>query len=301
MSSFTNNKYLTNWVESNFSYSSKTGVKFLATNAATNVDVVISPKGTGGFTLQQPNGTATGGNNRGAYAVDLQLGRDLASSVASGSNSFAAGYGNTASSLMSIAFGDSNVSSGVFSTAFGSTNTSSATGSTAIGVNCTASADYSIAFGRSSAIGTIGGFARAAASFASSGDSQWQSIILQGSTTDATPEVLTADNAFAAATNCFVLQNNQSATYTAHVTAKKSGSTTSVAGWIIKGTAVRGASAATTVVGTPVVETLTNPDGWAITATADTTLGGIAFTFTGAAATNIRVTCAVDASTVIYT
>ena len=75
---------LTNFTESNYTYSSRTGVKFLATNAATNVDFVISPKGNGAILAQQPGGTSAGGNNRGANAVDLQTYRSAPTQVASG-------------------------------------------------------------------------------------------------------------------------------------------------------------------------------------------------------------------------
>ena len=66
-----------------------------ATGGTTNVSVSIVPKGTGAFTLQVPDGTATGGNARGAYAVDLQTSRSAASQVGSGNYSFTTGYGNT--------------------------------------------------------------------------------------------------------------------------------------------------------------------------------------------------------------
>ena len=62
-----------------------------ATGGTTNVSVSIVPKGTGAFCLAVPDGTATGGNVRGANAVDLQTSRSAATQVASSPNSFAAG------------------------------------------------------------------------------------------------------------------------------------------------------------------------------------------------------------------
>ena len=62
-----------------------------ATGATTNVSVSVVPKGTGSFSLHVPDGTATGGNARGAHAVDLQTGRSAANQVASGDFAFAGG------------------------------------------------------------------------------------------------------------------------------------------------------------------------------------------------------------------
>ena len=54
-----------NFVASNYLYNTKTGVKWLATNDADDVDFVISPKRYGAIIANLPDGTATGGNNRG--------------------------------------------------------------------------------------------------------------------------------------------------------------------------------------------------------------------------------------------
>lgn len=78
------NLSLVNFSESNYTYDSKTGVKLTPDNAATNVDFVIQPKGNGAITAKQPDGTGTGGNKRGIYAVDLQMDRSANTEVASG-------------------------------------------------------------------------------------------------------------------------------------------------------------------------------------------------------------------------
>jgi hypothetical protein len=82
----------------------------------TNSALVLTPKGTGAFILgPKPDGTATGGNARGANAVDLQLARNAATQVASGANSFCAGDRNTASNTGSIvAGGVLNTSSSIY-------------------------------------------------------------------------------------------------------------------------------------------------------------------------------------------
>ena len=49
--------------------------------------MVLSPKGTGALLAQLPDGTTTGGDKRGNYAVDLQLERGSSAQIASGINS----------------------------------------------------------------------------------------------------------------------------------------------------------------------------------------------------------------------
>lgn len=77
-----------------------------ATGATTNVSVSIVPKGTGAFCLAVPDGTSTGGNARGANAVDLQTARSASTQVASGASSTLIGGENgTASGIRSVSIG----------------------------------------------------------------------------------------------------------------------------------------------------------------------------------------------------
>jgi|GEM_PF-473655 hypothetical protein len=114
---------LTNFTESAYGDGSTInyGVKLLATSAQTNVDFVISPKGTGAILVQQPDGSTTGGNKRGNYAVDLQMNRNNSNQVASGDYSFVgAGKFNKATALHSSALGGyRNTASGMNSSAIG--------------------------------------------------------------------------------------------------------------------------------------------------------------------------------------
>ena len=57
----------------------------------TNANLVIAPNGTGALVASIPDGTATGGQARGANAVDLQTSRALATQVASGGGSVVVG------------------------------------------------------------------------------------------------------------------------------------------------------------------------------------------------------------------
>ena len=134
-----------------------------AAASSTNADIAIVPKGTGAFMLDIPDNTSTGGNKRGANAVDLQTLRSSASQVASGTGSFTVGDGNTSSGNGSATLGWSNsaTSSASFARGYGSTasssysaangyfSTASGQSSFAAGQSVVASGGYSAAFGES--------------------------------------------------------------------------------------------------------------------------------------------------------
>jgi len=144
-------KFTPNLTESNYLYNTNYGVKLLARNdAQTNVDFVISPKGSGSILAQQPDGTAAGGNNRGLFAIDLQMHRFGASQVASGDYSIAIGDGNTASQLYSTAIGSQNISGNTGATAIGMLNSATGLHGTALGYNSFAIGQYSAAIGHNS-------------------------------------------------------------------------------------------------------------------------------------------------------
>ena len=107
-----------------------------ATGATTNVSISLKPKGTGSFSLQAPDGTTTGGNVRGANAVDLQASRGNANQVASGDMSFVgSGTSNKATGPSSATLGgDSNTASGQRAVTLG-------------GINCVASSQHAVAGG----------------------------------------------------------------------------------------------------------------------------------------------------------
>jgi hypothetical protein len=155
-------------------------VRLIATNAATNVDAVFSPKGTGSILAQIPDNGTGGGNKRGTNSVDFQQVRSSNTEVASGTESVVlGGYRNRASGTRSVVIGGiSNVASGTeavvlggdsntatndnalsggysndatgsASTALGYNNTASGTSSTALGQGNTASGSYSLVIGTS--------------------------------------------------------------------------------------------------------------------------------------------------------
>jgi hypothetical protein len=115
-------------------HSVSTNVTLSENTTATNSDLVLTPKGTGALILgPKPDGTATGGNARGNYAVDFVVERNAATQVASGVNSFATGYRCTASGAQSFAAGSNSQATGAQSVAIGSL--------------CDATASLAVAFG----------------------------------------------------------------------------------------------------------------------------------------------------------
>jgi hypothetical protein len=114
-----------------------------AVTGTTNGDFAIIAKGTGAILAQIPDGTATAGNKRGSYAIDLQRIRPTASYVASGqyatilngqnntasgNYSFSNGLSCNAAGNHSFCFGDSSSALGNYSFAFGFGATASAGG-----------------------------------------------------------------------------------------------------------------------------------------------------------------------------
>ena len=117
-----------NWSET-FSSATQATSQWTPLNAAANVNAAITPKGTGALVAQIPDGTTVGGNARGTYAVDFQMGRNNANQVASGNYSVIAGginnrvSGNTsfvgAGASLLASGGSSGIVSGTSNTASG--------------------------------------------------------------------------------------------------------------------------------------------------------------------------------------
>jgi hypothetical protein len=121
-----------------------------ATGDSTNINLVLTPKGTGGFILGAPSdNTATGGNIIGARAVDLQFNHVVSDRVASGNDSFCVGSGCRASSNNSMAMGNGNIVTGGESIGIGGSNSVSGPNSAAIGLSNNSSGTTSITLGQS--------------------------------------------------------------------------------------------------------------------------------------------------------
>lgn len=236
-----------------------------------NIDAALVPKGTGAILAQAPDNTATGGNKRGASAVDWQTNRTAATQVASGAASvISGGVSNTASgSVSTVSGGGNNTASGQFSSIPGGRNatTNGLTGVLAYGFASQVLGQNQMSF--------------------------WQGV---AETTSATPMVLSAIPASTPSTGRLVLRDNSAFRVRGTVVARNT-STNDCKEWTFEALIKRGASAAATaIVGTPSI-TSTFADAaaasWGIAVTADTTNGALAVTATGAASTTIRWTAVV--------
>ncbi len=195
----------------------------------TNVDLVLKPKGSGAIQANVADNTATGGNKRGANAIDLQTTRTTAAQVASGSPSVAIGASVTASGTASVALGRFAIASGAAGFAAGDNleGTGSlasglrgsvafaggqATGreAVAIGYNCTASgANTSFSIGNGST--ASGNFSATAIGNACTASGNITQAIGNGAVSDRTSMYARAAGTFASAGDAqqvaFLLRN----------------------------------------------------------------------------------------------
>jgi hypothetical protein len=136
-----------------------------------------------------------------------------------------------------------------------------------------------------------------------SGITQSALLVLARQTTDATATILASDANAASTTNQVILPNNSAYAFRGTVIANVTGGGNTKA-WAIEGAIKRGAGVGSTaLVGSPMVTSAYADVGaatWAITATADTTNGGLAITFTGQAATTIRVVAKLETTEVTF-
>lgn len=178
-------------------------------NGTTNVDLVLTPKGTGAFIAgPEPDGTATGGNKRGLNAVDLQTLRgenlDVAagdySTISGGRNNevrpagiwgtIGGGQGNVVSGENgnTISGGSNNYTGGYYSTIGG--GASNEANSSSVVTIAGGLANYAsgcdggtIPGGRYAKADRYTQFAYAAGFFGGNGDAQWSVFVARNKTT----------------------------------------------------------------------------------------------------------------------
>lgn len=122
-----------------------TAVLLSAQGAGTNIPLALQPKGTGALQAQKTDSTATGGNARGANAVDWQTSRGNAARVANGTYAvLSGGNGNSATAYSAATSGgESNQATGNYSfIGGGSGNTASGVISTIGGGQSNTAAGY---------------------------------------------------------------------------------------------------------------------------------------------------------------
>jgi hypothetical protein len=242
------------------------------------------------------------------------------SGVAAGAGNFATinysfvggGQNNSAqiNTHATVCGGDSNSSTGIASfVGAGRTNFATSTSAAVVsGDNNTADGFYSfIAGGRQGRTRGITGYhvfpACSIPIANSAGCTQSGLLLLARATTDATATVLASSSIGPSTTNQVTLPNNSAYSFSGEVIAGVTGGG-NTARWTINGAIKRGANAASTVmVGTPTV-TMTHFDAgaatWVVAVTADTAIGCITITVTGAAATTIRWVCRISTVEMTY-
>jgi hypothetical protein len=252
-------------------------------------------------------GAVGGGQSNSAASTSVVAGGG--SNTASGSSAAICGgqINNATSSLTFIGGGSSNTAStGTHAVVCGgNTNTASALNATICGgrENLANSAYSFISGGYYGTTRSIQGnhvfpaIVDAISTGSYYGKTQAALLLVARETTDATATVLTSNSSAAATSNQVTLPNNSAYSFSGEVIAGVTGAGDS-ARWTIDGAIKRGANAASTVmIGTPTVVMSHFDAGaaaWVVAVTANTTLGCITVTVTGAAATTIRWVCRID-------
>lgn len=255
--------------------------------------------------------TACGGNGNIASGQYAFVGAGQSNTASSNRSAVVGGVTNTASSVSSIVCGgESNTATATYSAVCGGIGNTTNANSSAIcgGRNNTANGISSfIGGGRRGTARSIAGYHVFPACDVpiadSTGITQSALLLLARQTTDATATVLTSDSNAAAVTNQVTLPNNSAYSFSGEVIAGVTGAGDS-ARWTINGAIKRGATAGTTaMIGTPTV-TMTHFNvgaaTWVVAVTANTTLGCITVTVTGAAATTIRWVAKIETTEMTY-
>ena len=260
-----------------------------ALGAETNIDFVIAPKGAGGVSVNVPDGTAAGGNKRGANSLDLQSVRGAATQVAGGQFSAVIGGNNTASNTGTLAMGYANVASNQYCVAIGFNSEATGAYAVVLGANSVANGRASLSTGDNTTTrGVTGAISEGFSAIL--GRRQMQRIPLRYDTTGAVPTTLTVDGGSPSTLDLPVMPNDSAYYCRVRVLARNISTNESMS-W--SGTALikRGANAAaTTLVGSSIASDFGDAamSACTVTLSADTTFGALAVTVTGLAATTIR-------------
>ncbi|CAB4130599.1 hypothetical protein UFOVP128_15 [uncultured Caudovirales phage] len=304
---------------------------YVAAVSGTSLTLSQAASGSSTSTLSfyTPHGVVVGGGNNqatGSYSF-IGGGGDAGTAsnrnVASGDWSFVGGGRNNTASGAGSVVGGGGYYSGIGSSNVGNTsagdgsfvgggflNQAQSFGSSVLGgYTNTANGTYSVvlgsSFGTTRAIqgNTVSPASSNPMNIGSAGVCQTAILVLARQTTDATATVLASNSSAASGTNQVILPNNSAYYFKGTVVAGVTGGG-NTKGWTVEGVIKRGANAASTaLVGTPTVVSAYADAGaatWALTATADTTNGGLAITFTGQAATTIRCVAKIETTEMTY-
>ena len=282
-----------------------------ASGGTTSQGVALVPKGTSAFlSAAIPDGTATGGDTRGQYAVDWQISRSAANQVASGTASYIGGGQQNR-----MGGSNSGFVAGLANQCYG--NYGGSIGGQSILLN----ADYTVSLsglgGSLTGLGStllngyyasdrgVRGAVVAGSPYAFGGTTlgvlQTVRYLLGVQTTGSTPTSITVDGAAPSTNNIVILDNNTAYYFKGRVIAGVTSAGNTKA-WTVEGVVKRGSSAANTfLVGTVAINVVAADAGastWAVAVATDTTNGGILINVTGQSATTIRWACEVQTTQV---
>lgn len=268
----------------------------------------VSSQATNGYAFAFGNGAqATGQGSTALGTISTASGAysfvNGYSNTASGQYSQALGYSNSATNTSSIAIGSGNSSTGSYSVALGDA-TSTSTGSFAAGYRARADGWGSTALGNGDTRSRNFSFALGSIGISGDGNSQASMMSIARETTDATPTLLSAYSALTSAAYQFSQNDaNSAAAFKILVVGAVTGAGATKI-WEISGGVKRGSSySSTTLVGSVVKNVIaadTGTSSWDVDVTANTSVGGISITVTGAAGTTIRWAAKIDASEVRF-
>jgi hypothetical protein len=279
------------------------------TNTASNIGATV---GGGGNNQATGNYSFVGGGGDAITASNRNLASGTWSTIAGGNNNTASGNGafvggggvnNSNPAAGNTASAESAVVGG------GIGNIASAKGTTLGGgyFNVSNSQFSTVAGGVRGTTRSIEGihvFPACVIPIAdTAGLTQASLLVLARQTTNATPTVLASNNSTPGTSNQVILPNNSAYIFKITVISGVTGGGNTSA-WKLEGAIKRGANAASTALVGSVTTTLLAQDAgastWAIAATADTTNGGLAITFTGQAGTTIRTVAKVETTEMTF-
>jgi hypothetical protein len=289
------------------------------TGGTTNVDLVLTPKGTGAFIVgNEPDGATTGGNKRGANAVDLQSSTDrgAATDVASGQYSgVLSGNRNSATGICAVVAGggrsgvgrSGNVASGTSAFVGGGAGNTASTDQATIagglsntvsgnagavggGQNNVASATYGVVPGGGLATASQWGqLAHSSGSFSTVGDSQHSIFVARRVSTSNTPINLDLRGN---ATQHITIASGKVMSGTINLVGAKSDGT-AVARYIRQFT-IKNYTGTTSLVGSVITVGTDEASGTSIAITADDTNDRLQIEVTGVSGETWRWTAIID-------
>jgi len=272
--------------------------------------IVITPKGVGAFIVgPKPDGTATGGNARGNYAVDLQISKTANTQIAAGINSvITGGKLNTASGELSFVGGGNTNQAGSYLAAVGAGSgnnsngyasyvgcgtSNTANGSWAFvggGTNNVASADMAfVSGGRNASANRYALNAHSAGQFSQVGDAQKTTAVFRNKTTTNSAVELFLDGAL----QRYTITSSKIISMLINITGTKSDG--SAVAHYVRQYSIKNIGGTTSQVYAAVTVGTDNAAGTSIAISADDTNDSLKIEVTGVAAETWRWVASVDA------